>query len=482
MRPRNVSAIIKKETGFAVIYLAIIIFVLVAMVGLAVDVGYMYVVKAETQNAADAGALAGVAYLRPTFSSISSAKNAAKKFAETNSAAGQSLLTGVSLDKSVNDITDTNDITVGYWDGTAYHDGPSYITGSPPNRLNAVKVRVRRSSGSTLGPVNLFFTRLFGWNTMGTGADAIADLVPAKLLPIMVNEYWLANVPPGQKPYGSDQSYPNSFVRATNVDGTPSKVFGKIFGLMGANASDNVPGGSGGGGSQNVNGYVYLDVRNSNHQPSSGIWYTLNAGASTTPDCASCSSNFSPSNPTQGDIDSAKYGPSIGYLLNGYQFIPPATVTEPARIPYANYPNLNVYPSPTSSCPYATIAFFSASGRSALNQAGSTGQYFNSVYPPGTKIITLVYDGTFVPDSPKALTAVGYTLLQIDGYASTNPKNLDLGTSTPQLNGTEDHSNDQNTVYGHAIADIVTPGDCASDIINAIINLEYLGGTPKLVK
>jgi Flp pilus assembly protein TadG len=42
--------------GIAVIYLAITIIVLIAFIGLSVDIGYMYVAKGQLQNAADAAA------------------------------------------------------------------------------------------------------------------------------------------------------------------------------------------------------------------------------------------------------------------------------------------------------------------------------------------------------------------------------------------------------------------------------------------
>ncbi|MBP1777983.1 MAG: hypothetical protein H6Q86_3994, partial [candidate division NC10 bacterium] len=49
--------------GAAIIFVAFALFLLIAMAGLAIDVGYIYGVRNELQNAADAAALAGAQVL-----------------------------------------------------------------------------------------------------------------------------------------------------------------------------------------------------------------------------------------------------------------------------------------------------------------------------------------------------------------------------------------------------------------------------------
>jgi Flp pilus assembly protein TadG len=59
----KLTKILKDRKGIAAVYIALIMFVLVAFVGLAIDIGYMYVAKGQLQNASDAAALAGASSL-----------------------------------------------------------------------------------------------------------------------------------------------------------------------------------------------------------------------------------------------------------------------------------------------------------------------------------------------------------------------------------------------------------------------------------
>ena len=54
---------VRSHKGSAIIFVAVTLMVLVAFAGLAIDVGYLYVVRGELQNAADSGALAGAQQL-----------------------------------------------------------------------------------------------------------------------------------------------------------------------------------------------------------------------------------------------------------------------------------------------------------------------------------------------------------------------------------------------------------------------------------
>jgi hypothetical protein len=158
----------------------------------------------------------------------------------------------------------------------------------------------------------------------------------------------------------------------------------------------------------------------------------------------------------------------------------PTAIIELERTGLA-YPASN-YPHPTSSCPFATVAYFSSSGIQPINKQYN-GNSFNEVYPPGEKIVALVYDGTFEPqadpNAPNAVTVVGYVLLEIDGYGSSNPKNLDLDLPTNKL-GTSG-----NTAYAHALSDIVEPtvsGICDQSFIDDIFDLQLQGAIIKLVQ
>mgnify|MGYP001179548068 CR=1 FL=1 len=168
----------RDEQGFALVYIALMIVVLVGFVSLAVDMGYMYLAKGQLQNAADAGALAGAAM---DLSNPTSVRQKAKQFAAVNKAAGDPVA-----------ITDA-DITIGNWTSTLT---PNFSTTRTP--LNAVKVIARRTeagaSAADQGRVHTFFGNIFslvpgggaGWGEMSAGAQAIAARPPRPTIPIAV--------------------------------------------------------------------------------------------------------------------------------------------------------------------------------------------------------------------------------------------------------------------------------------------------------
>lgn len=509
------DSILKNENGMSTLLAAGLMFLLVGIVGLVIDIGYMYVAKGQLQHAADAGALAGAAILKPSDpSTIPLAKQAARQFAECNNVADcRPFTNGVALDISKNEMIDAkngNDITVGYWDGTTYSDGPTYITSPPtPTMPNAIKVRARRTANSPLNQVNIFFSKLFGWDKMSAAAEAIADLKPADIVPIVVNEYWLEkDNESGGRPYPDPiHTYPNSFVRKRNVDGNISTAWGKIFAILGDEAETTMPssgcGGKGGGGKSggsggtgaSVNGYVDIDYRSPDHATTSKDWYQLITGNSAISNCnTNCSNGFSSlSNLSQGDVNNEKSGVSLQYLYKGYpdNYMIPAAIKE-RYIPdvtgkpviNSNYycESSNIYTVPASNCPYATVAIFSSTGIPPINSSFS-GTSFETAYFIGRKIVAMVYDGTYDVASgsgANGVTIVGYVLVQIDGYGSTSPKNLDLNLTPNKL------TNKGNALFAHAISDIVEPpaytGGCYSAFLQSITDLRYMGVTPTLVK
>jgi Flp pilus assembly protein TadG len=162
--------------GIAVVYLAILMIVLVGFVGLAVDIGYMYVAKGQLQNAADAAALAGAALLDGSNSTTqTAARDEAVKFALANTATGVPVTIANDYSNMLSNIaTDGgNDITVGNWDPT---QTPKYSTARTP--VNALQVRARRTvsaNSSAQRMVDVFFAKAFGWQKMAAAASAIAN-------------------------------------------------------------------------------------------------------------------------------------------------------------------------------------------------------------------------------------------------------------------------------------------------------------------
>jgi hypothetical protein len=205
--------------GIAVVYLALMIVVLVAFVGLAVDIGYMYVAKGQLQNASDSGALAGAAKLDKTNSTTQSdARLAATTFANTNTVVPSGTKVIISND-GTNALAPGNDITVGNWDATK---DPKYLEGRIP--INAVQARARRSSDSPGGAVDIFFARVMGWETMNTSAAAVAAMIARATTYLAVCQNF-CSVAPG----GTEHIFSSPRVMETGTesnpppDGTPSE-------------------------------------------------------------------------------------------------------------------------------------------------------------------------------------------------------------------------------------------------------------------
>lgn len=170
------------DKGSVLVFVAVGLVVLLALAGLAIDLGYMYVAKGQLQSAADAAALAGAGRLNESpYLNQTSARNAAVSFAGKNKAADSSVIISSDGDNS---LTPSNDITVGNWNGT------TYTAGTTP--LNAVEVRTRRTGStdtggqSSGGPVPLFISKIFGFPQMAASATAIAARVPRAGTYIMI--------------------------------------------------------------------------------------------------------------------------------------------------------------------------------------------------------------------------------------------------------------------------------------------------------
>lgn len=457
----DASRTLNNSRGIAIVYIAFLLVGLIAIAGLVIDIGYMYVTKSQLQNAADAGALAGASKLNGSFTNYS-AHFYAQQFASINKAAGQPVPSSLNFANYSG-----GDTVVGCWNGTFYSASVLNCT-----EANAVKVVARRTTESGPGistdnkQVDIFLGRILGeeWKKMSTKAVAIAINQKAGVMPIAANEYWYQNAG-SNRPYGENHNYPNSFVRTTNIGplNPPSSTpnFGRVFAILGGNAdNNNTPSDPG--------GFVALNYRNPTYD-SSGQWYKVNTTVTTPVTCGTCSSGFSPVSPpslnSSDVVAEAKY-----YLTHGgydNNFILPTAVLEELRVSPA-YPE-NYLSNPTSSCPYATVGYFSGSGSNPCNDTD---------FKVGDKIVTVVYDGRVENPGggdPKNVTIVGYSLIQIDGYSSNNPRNL--------LNPNFFNGN-KHTLYGHAL-DFVGPsssGACDESMFLTLNLMRYRAGTPRLVK
>ena len=156
--------------GTVIVMTAVMLVVLLGCVALAVDIGHLYVARAELQRAADASALAGAQAmgrdLEHPFGEYIFANDLysqAESYAQSNDCADQ----GVILDRNA-------DIKVGYL--TNPRDLNATLQTLPLDQCNAIQVIAHRSASRPTGEVPLFFARLWGMNSSAVSASAIAAL------------------------------------------------------------------------------------------------------------------------------------------------------------------------------------------------------------------------------------------------------------------------------------------------------------------
>jgi len=187
------------QQGAVLVMVVLCLILLIGIVALAVDVGYMYTTRNELQNVADAAALAGARYLGETYSTLDVSQMGIYGFdedvvetaidtaASNNTAANESIL----IDK------DNGDIKVGLWDVAQSTDDVYSETFTGPD---AVRVVARRDNVKNT-PITTFLAGVFNVNTANiTSTKAVAALSG----PSFVAEGEL------KTPFGiSEQMFPN---------------------------------------------------------------------------------------------------------------------------------------------------------------------------------------------------------------------------------------------------------------------------------
>ena len=164
--------------GASAVVIALSLFVMIGAASLAIDVGQLYTVRNELQNAADAAALAGVAQLiqnqdgkavRNSSQAIQSALQVAQ---------AQSQLQGLPSvpDAGRNDLV----MTFGFWDIYAPSRELAWTEIGPTcpadSNANALRVSIRRAEGFAFGPVTNLFAVALGYPTTQVSATATAFL------------------------------------------------------------------------------------------------------------------------------------------------------------------------------------------------------------------------------------------------------------------------------------------------------------------
>lgn len=158
MTLRNVRS---RERGAVLVLVAVMIVALIGFAALVVDIGTLYKVRSELQNASDSAAHAGAMSLDRTAAGIAAARERAKEYALLHHADR----TPVALDDA--------DIEFGFWDETTRTFISLGTDPLVPAAVNAVRVIDRREAQSQ-NPVVLALAPLLAMSRADVRSDAIA--------------------------------------------------------------------------------------------------------------------------------------------------------------------------------------------------------------------------------------------------------------------------------------------------------------------
>jgi len=178
------------QRGAVAVLVGLMLALFVGVTALAVDVGYMMVVKNELQNVADASALAACGLLGNQYGNEQPVDRAAIR---------QRAIDAASANRAGNvNITLLGaDIEIGTWDQNRTPPFES-VSANPPN---AVRVITRRDASAN-NPITLFFARIFGIQDTPVQAFATAALTGQSAagrgglpVPVGISRYWFDNQP-----------------------------------------------------------------------------------------------------------------------------------------------------------------------------------------------------------------------------------------------------------------------------------------------
>jgi len=168
------------QTGVTAIVVALLMVLFVGVAALALDIGHLYIVKNELQNAADAGCLAGARFLYDEDGE--DVNEGANEIAYEAAISNQSEINPVEVQWSGGN---TGDVVRGHWSFAtrtfAPNDNEDYVPlwdispeelDAIPNFVNAIRVRTRRQNA----PAASFFARIFGYENFLLSTEAVAYL------------------------------------------------------------------------------------------------------------------------------------------------------------------------------------------------------------------------------------------------------------------------------------------------------------------
>jgi len=149
------------QRGVTLVLVAVVLVILIGMAALVIDLGKLYGVRNELQNASDSSAHAGAQSLDRTADGIVAAREAAKAYARLHRA-----------DRTTVELAD-QDIVFGHWDEATRTFTDLGTDPDDPAAVNAVRVLDRRAQIDA-DPVVLHLAPLLGWTRADVRSDAIA--------------------------------------------------------------------------------------------------------------------------------------------------------------------------------------------------------------------------------------------------------------------------------------------------------------------
>ncbi|MFZ5449314.1 MAG: pilus assembly protein TadG-related protein [Thermodesulfobacteriota bacterium] len=174
----RIAGLRRDSSGGIAIMAAFGLLAFLGMASLAIDMGQLYYVRNQLQNAADASALAAAGNLIKDVGGVAVRDADAAMQAAMTVAQRQSELAGLTAVEAA----DRNDfgLTFGVWNITTGDPQTAWTeigsTCASDSNANAVKVDLRRAAGLAYGPVTNIFASIFGVNTSQVSATATAYL------------------------------------------------------------------------------------------------------------------------------------------------------------------------------------------------------------------------------------------------------------------------------------------------------------------
>ena len=243
-KTKNLSAFLRDQQGSTALIIGLMLPVFLGFAALAVDVGQMMAVKAQLNNAAEAGALSGAWGLVPYTGTNpqpnwSNGTTLARQSVERNAADNHFLTVseaspGAAV-PSLAEVPPRSQATPCYWRLSDNTTWPASITPQAAD-VPGMQVTVAKTAGHNGGPLSMMFANILGFNTVNLGGQAVAMVSFPKGMPVgalfplaaaqtYVNQYLPRNPPvsfkigSGSGSYGQWTSFKVNNNSASYVDG-----------------------------------------------------------------------------------------------------------------------------------------------------------------------------------------------------------------------------------------------------------------------